>query len=226
MPEMALPRPMTTHGGHPGPPEQVRIRRRRHYLRSEPLAALVPAALQHPATTPRAHARPEPVGAGPLALLGLVGALHEWRSRGHGEARPRPGQSTRSGGDLLPTAVAPVRTEPRPSRTTRSLRSGPSPAPRAQQRCDRSGRTEPRPSRTTRSLRSGPSPAPRAQHDRSGPGQAPPLAHNNDAIAPVRAKPGPSRTTTMRSLRSGPSPAPRALRPVRGAPDAFHAFCG
>jgi hypothetical protein len=224
MPEMALPRPMTTHGGHPGPPEQVRIRRRRHYLRSEPLAALVPAALQHPATTPRAHARPEPVGAGPLALLGLVGALHEWRSRGHGEARPRPGQSTRSGGDLLPTAIAPVRAKPRPSRTTRSLRSGPSPAPRAQHDRSGPGQAPPLAHNNDAIAPVEPSPAPRAQHDRSGPGRAPPLAHNT--IAPVRAKPGPSRTTTMRSLRSGPSPAPRALRPVRGAPDAFHAFCG
>ena len=45
-------------------------------LGGEPLAALVPAALQQLAARARAHARTEPVGAGALALLRLIGALH------------------------------------------------------------------------------------------------------------------------------------------------------
>ena len=46
----------------------------------QPLAALAAAALEDRSPAARAHARAEPVRAGPLALLGLVGALHR-RSR-------------------------------------------------------------------------------------------------------------------------------------------------
>ena len=55
------------------------VTRRRHGSDGQPLAALVAAALERQAAGARAHARAEPVGAGALALLGLVGALHRDR---------------------------------------------------------------------------------------------------------------------------------------------------
>jgi hypothetical protein len=43
----------------------------------------------------RAHARAEPVGAGALALLGLVGALHEVKLGGEGERLAPRAEGTR-----------------------------------------------------------------------------------------------------------------------------------
>ena len=65
-------------------------------LRREPLAALVAAALEQRAAGARAHAGAEPVGAGALALLRLVGALHERRRRVAGQA-PAAKHSGRAG---------------------------------------------------------------------------------------------------------------------------------
>src|SRR4029453_15293995 len=53
-----------------------------HRLGREPLAALVPPPLQKRTAGAGSHARAEPVCAGALALLGLVGALHVLASQG------------------------------------------------------------------------------------------------------------------------------------------------
>jgi hypothetical protein len=63
-----------SRGGHRLP------RRGQPWLRSQACAALVAAALEHRPAGARAHTRAEPVGAGALALLGLVGALHGFES--------------------------------------------------------------------------------------------------------------------------------------------------
>src|SRR5215210_1566866 len=60
-----------------------------HRLRREPLAALVPAALQKRAPGAGSHARAKAVGARALALLGLVGALHALASQGTRSRRRR-----------------------------------------------------------------------------------------------------------------------------------------
>src|SRR4051794_41007350 len=56
-----------------------------HRLRSQSLALLVTAALEDEAARLRLHPLPEAVGASPLALLGLIRALHAKR-----ESSPRP----------------------------------------------------------------------------------------------------------------------------------------
>src|SRR4051812_9472715 len=63
-----------------------------HALDSQSLAALVAAALEHEPAGAGAHTGTKPVGAGALALLGLIGALHVSRTpsvRGLGAAPSR-----------------------------------------------------------------------------------------------------------------------------------------
>ena len=101
-------------------------------LGGEPLAALVAAALEHVPAGARAHARTEPVGAGALALLGLVGALHR--------EEPRV-QVSRRGGLPISLSIGAGRAagrfsrdlrEPPPEARSRPLRRGVhSAAPRA-----------------------------------------------------------------------------------------------
>ena len=117
-------------------------------LRGEALAALAAAALDDRPAAAGTHAGAEPVGPGPLALLGLVGALHRSVSRQYTDApsgRPRglsgrpfnlffgicgrPDQACRSAalwsarlGDAAPCAAASARIEP--SRRKGSARAG------------------------------------------------------------------------------------------------------
>ena len=58
-----------------GQPAALSTRAVGHRLGGEPLAALVPPALQKRTAGASSHARAEPVRAGALALLGLIGAL-------------------------------------------------------------------------------------------------------------------------------------------------------
>jgi hypothetical protein len=107
------------HARHPG----VRSHRFAH-LRRQPLAALAPAAPQHVAPAARLHARAEPVRSGALALLRLVGPLHQvFRAPGGHRAtvgpRPAPVYAPASGppgctrgrsrrADSTPTASLPA----------------------------------------------------------------------------------------------------------------------
>src|SRR5262245_33804972 len=77
-------------------------------LGREPLAALGAAPPQHVPAGARAHAGTEPVGAGALALLGLVGPLHGDRNRRAGNARAPRAEGTRQGSRRPPVTFSRV----------------------------------------------------------------------------------------------------------------------
>src|SRR6516165_5256717 len=78
------------------------------------LAALVPTALQRQPSSPRAHARAEPVRARPLALLWLVGALHARRS-GPGTSVSRPASRSCAARRRSPSIESRPTRDPAPS---------------------------------------------------------------------------------------------------------------
>ena len=92
-----------------GQPAALSARAVGHRLGGEPLAALGAAALEKRTAGAGAHARAEPVGAGALALLWLVGALH-------GCARARVQDRRR---DAFPAFCGPPPGVPRPRRSFR-----------------------------------------------------------------------------------------------------------
>src|SRR5438552_11710184 len=105
-------------------------------LGRQALPALGPSTLERHAASSRAHPRAEPVNAGALALLWLVGALHlavagarpssalVRKPRGQAprrssigvHARARPGRAARRSAAALGSALAPPRRRARPAR--------------------------------------------------------------------------------------------------------------